>query len=192
MSYKILFLGAEGSGKSSILRRFAEDKYEEDGDFEGESHPLTVDAGGKKIQVQLFHQTTKEDLSDKGVVGVIFVFDVTSQESFDALAPMVEKMKEVLPNAPAVMCANKVEDDNADDRVVTFLGAKEIYSATIPVFETSAKTGKNIKVVLNNLGMLVGGDLAAVVASESAGGKEGGKEGGEAGGKGGKSCCLIL
>jgi small GTP-binding protein len=163
---KILFLGAEGVGKTALLRKFATNEFDDDDGSFADQHTIQVDAGGKKVPVELHHNCTKEQLSDEGVVGVVFVFDVTSQESFDQLAPMVSKMREVLPNAPAVMCANKVEDDNADQRVVTFLGAKEVYSATIPVFETSAKTGKNIKTVISNLGMLVGADLAASSPSD--------------------------
>ena len=170
--YKILFLGAPGAGKTALVKKFDTDTFDDE-EYNQEYATTEVSAGSSKVPVKLCHNATVDNLSDSGVVGIVFVFDVTSQESFDALAPIVAKMEEILPEAAAAMCANKVEDDNADSRVVTFLGCKEIYAAKIPVFETSAKTGKNVKTVIQQLGMLAGADITPpepeVTGNESGG-----------------------
>eukprot|EP01094_Clydonella_sp_ATCC50884_P000831 TRINITY_DN1061_c1_g1_i1.p1 TRINITY_DN1061_c1_g1~~TRINITY_DN1061_c1_g1_i1.p1 ORF type:complete len:202 (-),score=101.04 TRINITY_DN1061_c1_g1_i1:452-1030(-) len=159
---KVLLVGAPGSGKTSILKRYVEDAFDEgEVSFSQEVVTQEVDAHGAKVPLELHHVTTVESISElSNVVGVVFVFDVTSQESFDAMAPFVEAMNTKLkPTLAAAMCCNKVEEDNTDERVVGFMDCKDVYSAQIPVFETSAKTGKNIKSVINNVKMMCGEDI---------------------------------
>jgi len=155
-----LILGAAGAGKTSLLKRFISDEFSDEiaGDFVTQQ----VDVAGKKVDVHIYHNTTKESIEAlNNVIGCVFVFDVTSQDSFDALAELVATMNEKLsPKLSAGICCNKVEDDNTGARVVTFTACKDIYAKQIPVFETSAKSGKNVKTVFNNMKMLCGGDLA--------------------------------
>mmetsp|Transcript_11186 Transcript_11186/g.45519 ORF Transcript_11186/g.45519 Transcript_11186/m.45519 type:complete len:178 (-) Transcript_11186:179-712(-) len=161
MAAKILVMGASGSGKSSLLQRYVEDKFDEgDCTYASEFHKDSVDAHDQQVELQIYHKTDVSSVEMENVVGIVFVFDVTSQESFDALAPLVEAMNTKLkPTLSAAICCNKVEDDNKDDRVITFMACKDVYSAQIPVFETSAKSGKNVKTVFNNLKMLCVEDI---------------------------------
>ena len=128
--------------------------------FDAEFHKDTVDAHDQQLELQIYHKTDVSSVDMENVVGIIFTFDVTSQESFDALAPLVEAMNtKIKPTLSAAICCNKVEDDNKDDRVVTFMGCKDVYSAQIPVFETIAKSGKNVKTVFTNMKMLCAEDV---------------------------------
>lgn len=169
---KILLLGAPGSGKSSLLQRYALDTFD-DGEctYDQEYHSDSVSAHDTDVELQIYHKTDIDSIDMENVVGIVFVFDVTSQESFDAMAPFVEAMNTKLkPTLSAVICANKVEDDNKDDRVITFQGAKEVYSGQVPVFESSAKSGKNVKTVFSNLKLLTVEDIPEPPKSAKKGG----------------------
>eukprot|EP01104_Vermistella_antarctica_P011248 TRINITY_DN3138_c3_g1_i1.p1 TRINITY_DN3138_c3_g1~~TRINITY_DN3138_c3_g1_i1.p1 ORF type:complete len:197 (-),score=70.48 TRINITY_DN3138_c3_g1_i1:121-681(-) len=186
MPDRIIFVGPSGAGKTALVKRYHKDTF--DDEPLTEQVTTTVNVGSSKVDVVLQHEidVMSDDLS--GVVGVVYVFDCTSQENFDALAPMEERVRGILPEVASLMCANKVEDELEGDRVVSFLGCKEIYSGKVPVFETSANTGKNIKAVFDNLKMLVGADMAASAPAPAE--KSGGGSGG--GGAKKKKGCLVM
>lgn len=90
---KLLLIGSPCVGKTSILRRFADDAYSDSYvptvgvDFKVRN----VDLGGKIVKLQLwdaggvkkFRSITESHY--RGIHGVIFVYDVTNQNSFLSL-----------------------------------------------------------------------------------------------------------
>jgi len=101
--YKILLLGDSAVGKSCLLLRYCEDSFQE-------SHLTTIGLDfrlktinledKRKIKVQIW-DTAGEDRFRaitrnyyRGANGILLIYDVTDQESFEHVRDWVEKIKE--------------------------------------------------------------------------------------------------
>ena len=150
---KLVLIGASNSGKTSILLRFVEQRFQ-DGlastigvDFKINS--LLID--DKVVKVQVWDTAGQEKFRSvtqayyRNAHGCIAVYDITNANSFDAISEQVTSFINYSPKATAhniVLVGNKV--DLADEkREVPFkdavLLAKRLGLAG--VVETSAKTG---------------------------------------------------
>jgi Ras-related protein Rab-1A len=89
--FKIIIVGTSGVGKSAILIRFADDKFDDDMlrptigvDFRFK----TLDIDGKKIKVQIWDTAGQEGFRTivsayyKGADAIIVVFDNSDNHSF--------------------------------------------------------------------------------------------------------------
>jgi|GEM_PF-5059542 len=91
-SFKIILFGNNGVGKSSLLLRFIDNKYDDTSYVAGGGDPknkvITVE--GKKIKLQLwdidatYQRAFRIDSDDqyRNTRGIVLLFDLTSKESF--------------------------------------------------------------------------------------------------------------
>merc|ERR1719450_2104049 len=87
---KLLLIGDSGVGKSSLLTKFAEDKFSSHiGQTIGMDFKVKMlDLGGKRVKLQIwdtagqerFHTITQQYY--RNAMGIVLVYDVTSEESF--------------------------------------------------------------------------------------------------------------
>jgi len=127
--FRVVLLGEATVGKTSLLRRYTENIFDEEykqtlgttfatkdidvKDSEGSvrSVKLSVwDMGGQSTYRELRRQYMK------GSSAAIIVYDVTKPESFMAMNNWFESFREVCPDSPIFLCANKI--DLADKRMV--------------------------------------------------------------------------
>lgn len=154
-SFKIAIAGPGGCGKTCTLLKLTSDK------FDAEYVPtiqdvfetrLTVD--GKLYNLGLVDTAGQDDLETitkmalRDVDAVVLIFAVNSKMSFSE----VDKFHSwIIPpedgsKAKVVICGNKC--DMVDERVVTEKEARDkAEKLGAAYFETSAKTGRNIKAV---------------------------------------------
>ncbi|MFW9920438.1 MAG: Rab family GTPase [Candidatus Thorarchaeota archaeon] len=154
--FRIVLLGEATVGKTSLLRRFAENTFDEEykqtigTTFSTKDVEFTDDEGDKRL-VRLViwdmgGQATYKELRRqymKGASAAIIVYDVTQPETFMAMNSWYESFREVSPNALVVICANKV--DLEGKRMVPIQPGEMLrdwYQAAY--FETSAKTGTKV------------------------------------------------
>ena len=79
----------------------------------------------------------------KGASAALIVYDVTRPETFMAMNNWFESFREVCPDAPVVICANKV--DLAKDRMVPVQPGEMLRDWFQSEYhETSAKTGEKV------------------------------------------------
>ncbi len=154
--FRVVLLGEATVGKTSLLRRYTENVFDEEykqtlgttfatkdidvKDNEGSVRSVRLsvwDMGGQSTYRELRRQYMK------GSSAAIIVYDVTKPESFMAMANWFESFREVCPNAPAFICANKI--DLADKRMVpeepgTML--RDWFQSEY--YETSAKDGTKV------------------------------------------------
>eukprot|EP01103_Thecamoeba_quadrilineata_P009452 TRINITY_DN19212_c0_g1_i1.p1 TRINITY_DN19212_c0_g1~~TRINITY_DN19212_c0_g1_i1.p1 ORF type:complete len:201 (+),score=24.61 TRINITY_DN19212_c0_g1_i1:57-659(+) len=151
--FKLLMIGDSGVGKSSLLVRFTEDTY-----AEAYSCTLSVDfkirtiqIDGKRIKLQIWDTSGQERFRSitssyyRGALGVIVVYDVTNQETFDNVKVWFQEIeKSVNPNVSKLLIGNKCDLDA--ERAVSEADAREYAKSTqIPFMETSAKTAANVE-----------------------------------------------
>jgi len=136
-----------GVGKTSLLTRYAEE-------FFSEQHLSTIGVDFKMKTVRIGNRRVKQQLWDtsgqerfktvtrayyKGAAGIVFVFDVTNEESFNFIAKIVEEIKVYCePNCLKILVGNKT--DLADRRVISSdVALSMAQSLDMEYFETSAK-----------------------------------------------------
>ena len=153
---KILTLGDTTVGKSSIVLRYAEDKFNENNalatigiDFKIKQ----IYRGGELIKVSIYDTAGQERFQNiikhyyRGANGVLLTYDITNRSSFEKLAFWLQDLKDNSDNIEDLyicLIGNKI--DSEDKREVTTEEAN-IYAKNnnMPYFEVSAKTGQGIK-----------------------------------------------
>ena len=165
--FRIVLLGEAAVGKSSLLRRYTENIFDEEykqtigttfatkdvdvTDSEGEVRKVRLnvwDMGGQSTYRELRRQFMK------GASAAIIVYDVTRPETFMAMNNWFESFKEVCPDTPVLVSANKV--DLADKRMVPSEPGRMLRDwFQAEYFETSAKTGVEVNNVFARMAEVV-------------------------------------
>ena len=123
---KILLVGDSGVGKSSLLARFISDSFDEQGPTVGVDFKLKhVDVDGTRLKLTVWDTAGQERFRTltssyyRGAHGVVFVYDVTSRESFENARETWRKEVEMygtIANSVKIVIGNKI--DREDERTV--------------------------------------------------------------------------
>ena len=145
--YKILILGDATVGKTSILIRYVDDKFDSNS-----LSTLGVDVrykfvmlNNKKIRMDIWDTAGQERFKNitrnyfKGAHAVIFVFDVNNKKTLEKLKFWIDDSNDhVSKDTIKIIVGNKI--DTEDKRVVTQEQIKSLKDKyNMEVFETSAK-----------------------------------------------------
>ncbi|MFX0117005.1 MAG: Rab family GTPase [Candidatus Hodarchaeota archaeon] len=162
---KIILLGDGAVGKTSLISRFVE------GRFEG-SYKAT-------LGVDLFHKTIKLangsvtlniwDIAGQksfasvrssfyqGAMGALLVFDLTRLSSFENIPMWIDDLQDSgMHKAPVILLGNK--KDLKDFRVIPKESVSEFIASSgklADYLETSAKTGENVEEAFQLLAKLI-------------------------------------
>ena len=158
--YKVLLLGDTTVGKTCFLTKYTDKTFQEVHistiglDYRLKSMKLK---NGKNIKLQIwdtagqdrFRAITKNYY--KGANGIILVYDVTSEKTYDNVKSWVSQIREeASPNVIVYLCGNKI--DMKEQRIVkTEDGQKLAEEFGFPFNETSAKDGTNISETFEDL-----------------------------------------
>ena len=157
--FKILTIGDGGVGKTSILRRYVENKFLKHHlstigiDFLSK----TLKIKDKEIKLKIWDTAGQERYRQitshiyKDADGIILVFDVTSEESFNQITDWMEQIKNNVSKEEInlILIGNKC--DLADRMVEKERGEKMAEKLKIKYFETSALTGQGINEAFEEL-----------------------------------------
>ena len=150
--FKILTIGESGVGKTCILRRFVENKFLKNHlatigiDFETKN----IEIDGTPIKLKIWDTAGQERFRNitnqyyKGADGIILVFDVTDQKSFEKIK---EWMSQIKANTQAdqiglVLLGNKCD---IEPRTISKNDGEELGKELgIEYYETSAMKGDGI------------------------------------------------
>ncbi len=160
IKYKILFLGETQVGKTSLIIKYTEGTFQQGGitTLGVDLKYKYLEKDNKNLRLDLWDTAGQERFQNitksfyNGANGMIFIFDLTSSESFDKLKFWIEDSKDKITdnNIELLMVGNK--SDLIDERVVTKEKIQKLSEQyNIPYFETSAKTGEGIEEMFNTL-----------------------------------------
>lgn len=151
--FKLLLIGDSGVGKSCLLLRFADDTYTNDyiSTIGVDFKIKTVDLDGKTVKLQIWDTAGQERFRTitssyyRGAHGIIIVYDVTDQESFNNVKTWLQEIDRYgTAGVLKLLVGNK--NDLTDKKVVEYEVAKEFAdSLQIPVLETSALDSSNVE-----------------------------------------------
>ena len=124
--FKVVVMGEKGSGKSSLITRISQDRFNPDQQptFSASYSYQTLEIDSNNIKLQIWDLAGgKQFISlapiySQSADGFIFVYDATSRASFDGLNEWITKIEANCPdNISRVVVAAK--GDLKDDRQVT-------------------------------------------------------------------------
>ena len=158
--YKILLLGDCVVGKSCLLLRYCENSFQE-------SHLATIGLdfrlktitleNNRKIRIQIWDTAGEDRFRSitrnyyKGAHGIVLIYDVTDQQSFQHIKDWVDKIKEESKEGVIIyLVGNKI--DLIDKRIITNADGKKLSEEIkIKYYETSAKDSIGVNEVFENL-----------------------------------------
>lgn len=150
---KVVIVGDWGVGKTSLIRRFAENRFDHDYKPSIGVNIVTkiIDVKGRKLKLQLFDtggQERFEPLRKKyytGANAVIFVFDITRPSSATAVeSKWLDEVTSILgEDFTRVVLANKT-DLESDRKISEYAAQQATDRIQGRYFETSALDGRNV------------------------------------------------
>jgi len=151
--FKLLLIGDSGVGKSCLLLRFADDTYTESyiSTIGVDFKIRTIELNGKTIKLQIWDTAGQERFRTitssyyRGAHGIIVVYDVTDQVSFNNVKQWLQEIdRYACENVNKLLVGNK--SDLVTKKVVDMNTAKEFADGLgIPFLETSAKNATNVE-----------------------------------------------
>jgi small GTP-binding protein len=160
---KICLLGDFSVGKSSMIRRFIEDKFSDNYlstvGVKVSRKSLTI-TGDRIHEVTLliwdleghtkFKSITPTYL--KGSSGAIIVADLTRSDTLDNLDRHIKLFLEINPNSVIALALNKADliREEKLDRLIELYGSNSCRQA-IDTYQTSAKTGQHVDTIFEKL-----------------------------------------
>eukprot|EP00161_Ancyromonas_sigmoides_P001205 TRINITY_DN10988_c0_g2_i1.p1 TRINITY_DN10988_c0_g2~~TRINITY_DN10988_c0_g2_i1.p1 ORF type:complete len:227 (+),score=97.54 TRINITY_DN10988_c0_g2_i1:65-682(+) len=151
--FKLLLIGDSGVGKSCLLLRFADDTYTESyiSTIGVDFKIRTIELDGKTIKLQIWDTAGQERFRTitssyyRGAHGIIVVYDVTDQESFNNVKQWLHEIdRYACENVNKLLVGNKC--DLVAKKVVDAAVAKEFADQLgIQFLETSAKAAQNVE-----------------------------------------------
>ena len=147
---KILILGDSGVGKTSILLKYINNKFDE-------SHIATIGVDYmdktikyKNINVKLQIWDTSGQEKFRSIArnfyrnsdAIFIVFDLNNKDTYNSIKQWINDVEEHCPNIKKILLGNKSDlEKNVSEEIIKNF-AKE---NNLQYFETSAKNGTNIK-----------------------------------------------
>ena len=156
--YKLIFLGDQYAGKSSILNRFYQDKFEQDyqATIGLDFHSKNVNINGTPERLLLYDTAGQEKfkslipmyIRDANII--LVVYDITNKDSFVHTEHWVNETKDLKrEDAIFVLVGNKI--DLEENRIIQSKEAEDFANEKGFLFyEVSAKTGDKIEELFNN------------------------------------------
>jgi len=151
--FKLLIIGDSGVGKSCLLLRFSDDIFTDSfiSTIGVDFKIRTVTIGGTKIKLQIWDTAGQERFRTitssyyRGAHGIIVVYDVTDQKSFDNIKKWLKEIDTFAGNlVQKLLVGNKC--DLVNERTVSTESGKALAdSLRIPFVETSAKDSTNVE-----------------------------------------------
>ena len=161
---QILLLGDTQVGKTCLINRYTNGVFKEEyiSTVGFDYYTKQEEINNKTVQVKLWDTAGQERFKTltpsflRNAEGVIIVFDVTSQDSFDNVKGWINSIKSNLGKniIPIIIVGNKIDMENM--REISKEDGKKIASENdFKYFETSAKTGigvdEAIKEIVNQI-----------------------------------------
>lgn len=158
--YKVVLVGDGNVGKTSLVRRFCEGKFDE-------SRILTIGVDFQIKTVQFGERTLRLSIWDvagqgrfrafrdqfySGTLAVALVYDATSPATFFNLMRWRDEVRAIVPGVPMAVIGNKTDLGPVVPPGEAEGWAK--YEGQMPFLQTSALTGENVEELFKGLAYL--------------------------------------
>ena len=151
MTIKIMMIGEQAVGKSSITKRYTEQIFVTNimGTAGLDMKQKIVNVFNEDVNVIIYDSAGHErfrkitEVQYKGSDGLVLIYDITDSKSFDWIIEWIDKLKiDNIPNMEIILLGNKID---LEGRQIDKSHAKEIADKyNIRLLETSALTAENV------------------------------------------------
>ncbi|KAJ5070768.1 ras-related protein rabd2a-like [Anaeramoeba ignava] len=158
--YKILLVGDSGAGKSCLVLRYCDETYTDSyiSTIGVDFKTRTFELNGDTIKLQIWDTAGAERFRTiissyyRGANGIMLIYDVTDQDSFDNIKTWIKDIQEKAPDDANIMLIG-TKIDLVSKRVVdTETGKKLAEQLGYSFFETSSKENINVDEAFESLG----------------------------------------
>jgi len=164
ITYKILVLGDSGVGKTCLIRRFTDDDFTDSFlstiGIDAKSKIVTIE--NTKLRLQIWDTAGQERFRTltsayfRGAMGILLVYDVTSDTSFINIKNWLENIVRNAVNDVCIVIVGNKSDASMEERCITSACGKErAEEMTYKFYETSAKSGENVTQVFMDLALQI-------------------------------------
>jgi len=157
--YKLVFLGDESVGKTSIITRFMYDHFDDtyQATIGIDFLSKTMYLEDRVVRLQLWDTAGQERfrslipsyIRDSSVA--IVVYDITNKQSFINTNKWIEDVRDERGNDVVVMLVGNKTDLQQDRQVTAAEGEEKCKELGVMFMETSAKSGDNIKILFRKV-----------------------------------------
>ena len=159
--YKILLLGDSSVGKTSLMLRFTDDSFEENGasTIGVEFKNKEIELNEKKIELNILDTAGQEKYRSiaKNFIregdGIIFTFDLTNENSFHSIKNWLITSEEANQGFQKILVGNKF--DLPDKKVSKEKAETFCEKYKMKYFEVSAKDGTNVELIFREIAQLI-------------------------------------
>jgi small GTP-binding protein len=151
--YKILILGDSTVGKTCFLTRYTDNTFQEEYlasigmDYKIKSYEKE---DGNSIKLYIWDTAGQDRFRSitrnyyKGADGIILIYDITNEESFNNVKHWINSIKEEAPDKVVIILVGNKVDDEENRKIKKENGEKISQEFKLPFFECSAKADINV------------------------------------------------
>jgi Ras-related protein Rab-1A len=151
--FKLLLIGDSGVGKSCLLLRFADDVFSETyiSTIGVDFKIRTIELDGKVVKLQIWDTAGQERFRTitssyyRGAHGIIIVYDVTDQGSYNSVKSWLEEIRLYADTKVNRLLVGNKCDLEAKRAVPTATAKAFAEELGMPFLETSAKDATNVE-----------------------------------------------
>jgi small GTP-binding protein len=155
ISFKILVLGNENVGKTSLIIRFCDNRFEPSllSTTGIDIKTKCIKRGDKKFNLKIFDTAGQERFHSisknyfKSSDGILLLYDISNEETFKSIKNWVDDIQEALDLADIgfIIVGNKSDLPEEERQVTDFMKEDLEKSLNVKILETSTKDNKNIE-----------------------------------------------
>ena len=150
---KLIVVGNQGTGKTSILNRFVSETFDENyqATIGLDFHSKNITIHDQDVRLIIYDTAGQEKFRSlipmyiREAQIILFIYDISDKESFDSIPKWIQQVNDVI-NKEVVFALIGNKLDLESNRKVTFEEGKKLAEKNNYVFqEVSAKTGGNFE-----------------------------------------------
>ena len=150
---KLIVVGNQGTGKSSILNRFVNETFDENyqATIGLDFHSKNITIHDQDVRLIIYDTAGQEKFRSlipmyiREAQIILFIYDISDKDSFDSIPKWIQLVNDLINKEVVyVLIGNKL--DLESNRKITFEEGKKLAEKNNYVFqEVSAKTGENFE-----------------------------------------------